>query len=310
MAKTGAMFDQMKRITREQQRQRAENSVKLQDMGYHVHISAEKGRPRLNLKEVWQYRDLILLLTKKTFTLTYKQTVLGPAWIVISPLLSSLAYMVVFGFIAGISTDGVPQVLFYLAGTAIWGLFAYTLTTNAGTFLANANVFAKVYFPRLTVPVSTLLVGLIRFAIQMILVLVLIAFFVAQGQIQPNWLLWLTIPVALLHLCLLGMGLGIILSSLTTKYRDLQILVSFGMQLWMFATPIVYPLTQIPEGVFRTAMLYNPVTPPVEWLRYVLFGAGTVDPVAIIVSALVTVVCAIAGILLFNHVERTFVDTV
>ena len=268
------------------------------------------GRPRLNLKEVWQYRDLILLLTKKTFTLTYKQTVLGPAWIVISPLLSSLAYMVVFGFIAGISTDGVPQVLFYLAGTAIWGLFAYTLTTNAGTFLANANVFAKVYFPRLTVPVSTLLVGLIRFAIQMILVLVLIAFFVAQGQIQPNWLLWLTIPVALLHLCLLGMGLGIILSSLTTKYRDLQILVSFGMQLWMFATPIVYPLTQIPEGVFRTAMLYNPVTPPVEWLRYVLFGAGTVDPVATIVSALVTVVCAIAGILLFNHVERTFVDTV
>ena len=279
-------------------------------MDYHVHISPENGPLKLNLKEVWQYRDLVMLLTKREFTLTYKQTVLGPAWIIINPLLSSLAYMVVFGFIAGMSTDGIPQILFYLAGTAIWGLFSFCLTNNANTFIANARVFEKVYFPRLAVPASTLLVGLIRFAIQMILVFVLIAFYVAQGAIHPQWLLWLTIPIALLHLCLLGMGIGIILSSLTTKYRDLQILVSFGMQLWMFATPVVYPLSQIPEGLLRTLVLYNPVTAPVEWLRYVLFGAGTVDPLAIAVSLVVTFVCATAGILLFNRVERTFVDTV
>ena len=279
-------------------------------MRYHVHISPEGGRTGLKLGEVWRYRDLIVLLTKKTFTLTYKQTVLGPAWIIISPLLSSIAYMLVFGVIAGISTDGVPQILFYLASTAIWGLFASAVTDNAATFLANANVFGKVYFPRLTVPVSNLLVGLIRFGIQMILVLALVAFCVAQGTVSPNWLMWLIIPLALVHLCVLGMGVGIILSSLTTKYRDLQILVSFGMQLWMFGTPIVYPLSQIPEGILRTVVMLNPVTAPVEWLRFALLGSGTIDPITTGISIVVALVCAVCGILMFNRVERTFVDTV
>lgn len=282
----------------------------MHSMRYHVHISPEGGRTGLKLGEVWRYRDLIVLLTKKTFTLTYKQTVLGPAWIVISPLLSSLAYMLVFGVIAGISTDGVPQVLFYLTSTAIWGLFSSAVTSNASTFISNAYVFGKVYFPRLTVPISNLLVGLIRFAIQMVLVLALIAFYVFQGVIHPNWLLWLTIPLVLVQLSLLGMGVGIILSSLTTKYRDLQILVSFGMQLWMFGTPVVYPLSQIGEGVLRTAVLVNPATAPIEWLRYVMLGAGSVDVVALTSSIVFTVVCAVVGILMFNRVERTFVDTV
>lgn len=279
-------------------------------MTYHVHISSEAESAGLNLGEVWRYRDLIVLLTKKTFTLTYKQTVLGPAWIIISPLLSSIAYMVVFGLIAGISTSGVPQILFYLASTAIWGLFSYSLTTNSSTFLANAYVFSKVYFPRLTVPVSNIIVGLIRFGIQMILVVALVLFFVAQDAVSPNWILWLTIPFALVHLCVLGMGVGIILSSLTTKYRDLQILVGFGMQLWMFATPVVYPFSQVPEGLLKTIVLFNPVTAPVEWLRYALFGVGTVDVGAMAVSVIVTIVCAIGGILMFNRVEKTFVDTV
>ena len=279
-------------------------------MTYHVHISPETERVGLNLGEVWQYRDLIVLLTKKTFTLTYKQTVLGPAWIIISPLLSSIAYMLVFGVIAGISTNGVPQILFYLASTAIWGLFASAVTDNAATFIANANVFGKVYFPRLTVPVSNLLVGLIRFGIQMILVLALVAFFVVQGTVSPNWLMWLIIPLALVHLCVLGMGVGIILSSLTTKYRDLQILVSFGMQLWMFGTPIVYPLSQISEGILRTVVMLNPVTAPVEWLRFALLGSGTIDPITTGISIVVALVCAVCGILMFNRVERTFVDTV
>lgn len=279
-------------------------------MSYHVHITSDNKHQGLKLGEVWRYRDLIVLLTKKTFTLTYKQTVLGPAWIVISPLLSSLAYMLVFGVIAGISTDGVPQVLFYLTSTAIWGLFSSAVTSNASTFISNAYVFGKVYFPRLTVPISNLLVGLIRFAIQMVLVLALIAFYVFQGVIHPNWILWLTIPLVLVQLSLLGMGVGIILSSLTTKYRDLQILVSFGMQLWMFGTPVVYPLSQLGEGVLRTAVLANPATAPIEWLRYVMLGAGSVDVVALASSIVFTIVCTVVGILMFNRVERTFVDTV
>ena len=279
-------------------------------MSYHVHISAERQGFGLKLGEVWDYRDLIVLLTKKSFTLTYKQTVLGPAWIVISPLLSSIAYMIVFGVIAGISTDGVPQILFYLTSTAIWGLFSFTLTTNSSTFLVNANLFGKVYFPRLTVPISNILVGLIKFGIQMVLVLALLAFFVAQGAVHPHWLAWLGIPLVLIQLCLLGMGLGIILSSFTTKYRDLQILVGFGMQLWMFVSPVVYPLSQIPSGLLHDCFLLNPVTAPIEFLRYAITGAGTIDPLATAISIVVTLVCAVAGIALFNRVEKTFIDTV
>ena len=279
-------------------------------MSYHVHISANNKGAGLRLGEVWQYRDLVMLLAKKNFTLSYKQTVLGPAWIIISPLMSSFAYMLVFGFIAGMNTGGVPQILFYLCSTAIWGLFASAVTDNSGTFLANAYMFGKVYFPRLTVPVSNLLVALVRFGIQMLLVFALLAFFVAQGFVQPNWALWITVPLSLIHLCLLGMGIGVILSSLTTKYRDLQILVSFGMQLWMFGSPIVYPLSQIPEGMLRTAVLYNPVTAPVEWIRYALLGSGSVEPLAMATSIIMTLVFAVVGILMFNRVERTFVDTV
>ena len=279
-------------------------------MDHHVHITAEPKGLHLNLGEVWRYRDLIVLLTRKTFKLTYKQTVLGPAWIIINPLMYSVAYMIVFGFIAGISTDGVPQMLFYLLGTAVWGLFSYCLGSCSSTFISNAYVFGKVYFPRLTVPISNLLVGLIKFAIQMILVLVLVGVYAYQGVIEPHWLLWLTVPFALVHLCLLGMGVGIILSSLTTKYRDLQILVSFGMSIWMYATPVVYPISQVNIGWLRTAIMVNPVSMPVEWLRYVFTGVGSIDPMAMASSIVITLALAIVGIFMFNHVEKTFIDTV
>ena len=277
---------------------------------YHIHISSENDGPRLNLKEVWQYRDLIVLLTRKSFKLTYKQTVLGPAWIFINPLLYSLAYLLVFGLIAGISTDGIPQMLFYLLGTAIWGLFAHALTTSSSTFLANANVFGKVYFPRLTVPISNLLVGLIIFGIQMIMVVILMVVYTAQGVIHPQWALLITIPFALLHLCLLGMGVGVLLSSLTTKYRDLQIVVSFGVTLWMYATPVVYPISQVGDGLLRTALMINPVSAPIEWMRYVLTGSGTIDPLFMIISIAVTLILTVVGIFMFNRVEKTFIDTV
>ena len=279
-------------------------------MEYHIEIGPDNERTKLNLGEVWRYRDLIVLLTRKSFRLTYKQTILGPLWIVLNPIMYSIAYMIVFGVIAGIETEGVPQILFYLLGTAVWGLFSYSLTSNSRTFISNASVFSKVYFPRLTVPISNIFVGVIQFGIQMIMVFAIIVFYVAQGAIAPRWILWLTIPVSIVHLCLLGMGIGIILSSLTTKYRDLQILVGFGMQLWMFATPVVYPLSQVPEGALRIAVMCNPVTQPVEWMRYVLLGVGDIDPVAMTVSIIVTLVCAVCGILMFNRVERTFIDTV
>ncbi len=277
---------------------------------HYYYISSRPKRFDLNLREVWQYRDLVLLLTKKTFVLTYKQTILGPAWIVLNPLLSSLIYTVVFGHIAGIGTDGVPKLLFYLCSNAVWSLFAYCVNNNAHTFTANARVFGKVYFPRLTVPISHMLVGLMKFGIQMIFVFALLLWYVARGAVHPVWFAWLLLPLVLFHLSLLGMSVGIVISSLTTKYRDLAILVSFGLQLWMYATPVVYPLSQLGEGWIRSAMLLNPVTAPVELFRYVLFGQGTVLPLNCLYSAAVTAVCAVLGIMIFNRVEKNFMDTV
>ena len=206
---------------------------------YHTHISSKHRWFDLNLKEVWRYRDLITLFTRRSFVLTYKQTVLGPAWIFLNPLISSIIYAFVFGGIAGMGTDGVPQILFYLCSNAIWIFFSTSVTKNAQTFTANANVFGKVYFPRLAVPISNILASIIQFCVQMILVFLFLAFYVISGQVHPHWEAWLLIPVILLHLGLLGLGCGIIISSLTTKYRDLAILVTFGVQLWMYATPIV-----------------------------------------------------------------------
>lgn len=278
---------------------------------YYTNIEAKEKGFRLNLRELWEYRDLVLLLTNKTFTLSYKQTVLGPAWIVISPMLSSLMYIVIFGVIAGISTNGIPQVLFYLCSTTFWALFAESLTSNAYTFIANAHIFGKVYFPRIAVPVSNVFVSLIKFAIQMIVVAGLLVYYTCSGAVHPVWHLLPQIPLILLHTSVMGMSFGVIVSSLTTKYRDLSILVSFLMQLWMFATPIVYPLTQLPEGsLIRQIIEWNPMTAPTELFRYILTGQGAVMPGHCACSVALTIVCALLGIIIFNRVERTFMDTV
>lgn len=277
---------------------------------HHTHISSKHRMLDLNLKEVWQYRDLIWLFTKRGFVVTYKQTILGPAWIFLNPLISSFIYAFVFGGIAGMSTDGVPQILFYLCSNAIWIFFSTCVTKNAQTFTANAHVFGKVYFPRLTIPVSNVLASVIQFGVQMILVLAFLAYYVIAGHVQPNWNAWLLIPVVLVHLGVLGLGFGIIISSLTTKYRDLAILVTFGVQLWMYATPIVYPLSEIGIGWMRSVVMINPVTAPVELLRYAVLGQGTVDPVYYAVSWCVTVIVAVVGVMIFNRVEKTFMDTV
>lgn len=277
---------------------------------YPIHISAKHKWYDLNLKEVWQYRDLISLFTKRNFVVSYKQTILGPAWIFLTPLFSSIVQAFVFGGIAGIQTDGIPTLLFYLCSNAIWAYFSSCLTNNANTFTANAYMFGKVYFPRLTTPISNVLSSIIRFGIQMLLVLVALVYYLLRGEISPNWLAWLMIPVELVHLGVLGMGFGIIVSSMTTKYRDLTVLVDFGVSLWMYLTPIVYPMSTVGDSWMRTALLCNPVTSSVEMLRYAVLGQGTIQWGFYGISWAVTALVAVLGVMIFNKVERNFMDTV
>lgn len=277
---------------------------------YHIHISAKHRLLNLNLKEVWQYRDLIALFTKRNFVVSYKQTILGPAWILLTPIFSSVVHTIVFNGIAGIGTDGVPTFLFYLFSNAIWAFFSSCVTSNASTFTENAYVFGKVYFPRLTTPISNVISAMIRFLIQMALVMLFMIFFLIQGTLHPHWGVWLMIPVELLHLGILGMGFGIIVSSMTTKYRDLSVLVDFGISLWMYATPIVYPLSTLDEGWIRTVVQINPVSSAVEMLRYAVLGQGTLNWGYYGLSWVVSLAVAALGIMIFNKVERTFMDTV
>ena len=273
-------------------------------------IKPKTGLFDINLKEVWQYRDLIWIYTKRTFVLTYKQTILGPIWIFLNPFLTSLIYVFVFGGIAGIPTDGIPQMLFYLGGNAIWIFFSSSLTKTASTFTANANVFGKVYFPRLTMPISTVLSSAINFCVQMLLFLAFWVYYLVNGAISPNYLAILALPLVLLQVGALALGCGIIISSLTTKYRDLAILVTFGVQLWMYITPVVYPISTLGEGWMRTILLLNPVTCGVEAFRYMFLGQGLVEPGWWLWSTCVTVVVLLVGVVLFSRVEKTFMDTV
>lgn len=277
---------------------------------YHTHITSKHNWYDLKLKEVWQYRDLVWLFTQRNFVVKYKQTILGPAWIFLNPLISSFIYAFVFGGIAGIGTDGIPSILFYLAGNAIWNYFSSCVTQNAGTFTSNAGVFGKVYFPRLTMPASNVLSSMLQFGVQMLLVLAFLAYYVVTGAVSPNWGAWLLIPVVLVHLGLLGLGCGIIISSLTTKYRDLSILVTFGVSLWMYITPVVYPMSQLGDGLMKTVLMLNPVTAPVELFRYAVLGQGTVMPGYLAISGVVTLAVLLLGIMIFNKVEKTFMDTV
>ncbi len=264
----------------------------------------------LNLREVWKYRDLIYLYTKRSFQVRYKQTILGPAWLFLTPFISSMIYAFVFGGIAGISTDGIPSILFYMGGTTIWTFFSTSLTSTASTFTANAGVFGKVYFPRLTMPISTVLSAAVNFFIQMIMFLGFWAYYIVIGKVEPNyWAIPLIIPVMLQMGCL-ALGLGIIISSITTKYRDLSILVTFGVQLWMYITPIVYPMSTLKEVWMRNILLANPATCGVEAFRYMFLGQGMMSPFWWSITIAVTFLVLFFGIVLFNKVEKTFMDTV
>ena len=277
---------------------------------YHIHITPDSSPIGLNLREVWRYRDLIRLFTERTFKLTYKQTVLGPLWLILNPLLTSVVYAAVFGGIIGVETDGVPKLLFYLASHALWSLFAGCLEANAGFLSGHAAVFGKVWFPRLTIAVSSMISAVIRFGIEMGLVLLIGVGYALYGQVSPHFLLWPAMIPAVLLTGVMGMGCGLIVSSVTTRYRDLNFLVRFGIRLWMYVTPVVYPLSLLGSKPLRTLMLVNPMTAPMEVFRLALFGRGEVLPGSVISSLVFTALFLWAGVAMFNRVEKNFIDTV
>ncbi len=276
----------------------------------HIHIDASHKWFDLHLDEVWRYRELIFLFTKRTFQVSYKQTILGPLWLFINPLMTSLVYVILFGNIARLSTDGIPQILFYLTGTAIWTLFSSCLSNNASTFTSNANLFGKIYFPRLTIPLSNLFSALIRFGISMVLVALLLVYYVLNGMVFPHFKAWILLPFLLIWIAWIGMSCGILISSLTTKYRDLNVLVSFGLSLWMYASPIVYPMSQLPSGWIKTLVSINPLSGPIELFRYALLGQGSINMASLIFSLIFALVFGFLSIVVFNKVERNFIDTV
>ena len=264
----------------------------------------------IDLGEIWRYRDLIELFVRRNIVVQYKQTILGPLWYLIQPILTVIMNMVVFGNIAKMSTDGMPQALFYMAGNICWFYFSDCLNQSSNTFTANQNMFGKVYFPRLVVPIAVVISNLLRFVIQVGLFVVLYLYFFVKGApIAPNWTILLT-PLLVMMLAGLGLGFGILISSLTTKYRDFTILFTFVVQLWMYATPIVYPLSMVEKGTLRTLIMANPMTSIIEAFKYATLGQGYFSWFALGYSFLFMSVLLLFSVAIFNKVQRNFMDTV
>jgi lipopolysaccharide transport system permease protein len=260
-------------------------------------------------KDIWRYRDLLWMFVKRDFVSFYKQTILGPLWFFIQPIFTTIIYTFVFGGLAKISTDGLPQPLFYLAGITAWNYFADCITKTSTVFKDNSNIFGKVYFPRLILPLSIVVSNLVRFGVQMLLFLFIMAYYYFTGAVfTPTWAL-LMFPVLVIMMALLGLGLGLIITAMTTKYRDLAFLVTFGVQLLMYATTVIYPLSAVPKKYLHIIEL-NPMTGIIEAFRYSFLGKGEFSVWSVGYSALVTLVVLFFGIIIFNKTEKTFVDTV
>ena len=272
-------------------------------------ITPRKKWYDLQLRDVWRYRDLIMLFVRRDFVSRYKQTILGPTWLIIQPIMTSLVFTVIFGQIARLPTDGLPQILFYLSGTVLWHYFSNCLTGTSNTFIGNAGIFGKVYFPRLVMPISIVISNLITLAIQFFMFMAFWLFFFLRGsEVRFTW--WaLAFPLLILLMAGLGLGFGIIISSLTTKYRDLTYLVGFGVSLWMYVTPVIYPVSSIPERLRWIAQV-NPITPIAETFRTGFLGAGNASWAGLAYSAAFMIVVMFIGVVIFNRVEKTFIDTV
>jgi lipopolysaccharide transport system permease protein len=264
----------------------------------------------LGLADVWRYRDLIRLFVRRDIVAQYKQTILGPAWMVLQPVLTAIVFAFIFGRVAGLSTNGLPRLLFYLSGQVVWSYFASVLTVTSDTFIANAHIFGKVYFPRLVMPVSVLLSQLIQFALRLAVLACVMVWYAWRGASfgPTSALVWL--PVALLVMMALALGLGILFSSMTSKYRDLRFLLAFGVQLLMFTTTAVLPLASMSSGRHRLLVLANPMTPVIECFRAALLGTTDFQPVHLLHSGLVAIAAVVVGLLCFTRIERDFMDTV
>ncbi len=267
---------------------------------------------QVNLREIWDYRDLCSLFVKRNITTQFKQTILGPLWYIIQPTMTVIMYMVVFGGIAKISTDGLPQPLFYLSGICLWQYFNDCLTKTSSTFTANAGIFGKVYFPRLIVPISNVISNLLRFAIQLGLFLAVYAVYqiwIIPGQIHTNWYV-LLLPLLVVMLAGLALGFGILFSSMTTKYRDMTLLLDYFVRLWMYATPVIYPLSTITNEKLRLVMSLNPLTGIVEAFKYGMLGEGQFSWTMLAYSFAFMIALLTVGIVIFNRVQKNFMDTV
>lgn len=263
----------------------------------------------LRLKEVWHYRDLVVMFVVRGFAGSYKQTILGPLWMLIKPLMTSVVFTVIFGNIAALPTDGLPQFLFYMSGNVVWGYFSDCLVKTSDTFVTNANIFGKVYFPRLVMPISVLISNLMTFVIQFLLFTGFLIYFMLNGTDVRITAWAATLPLLLALMAGMGLGFGIIISSLTTKYRDMRYLLSFGVSLWMYATPVIYPVSTIPTRWQWVAQI-NPITPIIETFRMAFLGAGNATTGGLLYSAGMTAVVFLIGVMIFNSVEKNFIDTV
>lgn len=271
-------------------------------------IEADHSLFDLKLGEVWRYKDLVYMFVKRDFVSSFKQTILGPVWFFINPILTTIVFVVVFGKIAGLSTDGLPQILFYLSGVTLWNYFSTSLTGASSVFTTNASIFGKVYFPRLVMPITIVISNLMRFGVQFILFLMVWIYYLVKGDITPNvWLL--ATPLLIILMAAFAMGAGMIISSLTTKYRDLQMLLGFGVSLFMYATPVIYPLSSL-SGIWKKIAFYNPLTGIFECFKYGWLGSGDFSPEMLLISSIIIFIMLAVGTVVFNKVEKSFMDTV
>ena len=271
-------------------------------------ISSEHSLFKLNLKEVWDYRDLVYMFVKRDFVSSFKQTILGPLWFFINPIFTTVVYLIVFGNIANLSTDGAPKILFYLAGVTLWNYFSSSLGGTSDVFVGNAGIFGKVYFPRLVMPITIVISNLMRFGVQFLLFLVVFFYYWYKGEVTPNWWVLFT-PIFILMMSLFALGVGMIFSSLTTKYRDLSMLLTFGISLYMYATPVIYPTSMLSAKIQPYAK-YNPLTGIFEGFKYAWMGVGEFNPIMLVYSTIIILILLAIGTVIFNKVEKGFMDTV
>ena len=262
----------------------------------------------INLKELWHYRDLLVLFVRRDFVTVYKQTILGPLWFFIQPLLTTITFTIIFGNVAQLSTDGAPKIVFYMAGITLWGYFSTCLTTVSGVFNANAGIFGKVYFPRLIMPLTIVISNLMKFGVQFLLFICFVIYFTLQNQIQPNNWIMLT-PLIIVLMALISMGIGLILSSMTTKYKDLNQLIGFGVQLFMYATPVIYPSSSVPQD-YQWVVELNPLVGLFDYMRYAYLGVGEFAISDLVYPSIFSIVILAIGVLVFNKTQKTFMDTV